>query len=161
MKKNNKKGFTLVELVIVVAVMAVLVAVAIPVIGNITNSAQNAVDDSNARAIESMIKMSEAKLSSKEVAAIDDADDNVTYDSNGDGTAEEFTYASFVDAELEAAKLGITNKTFYYDISTGNCSWKTDNLVTGDLQIAFGTDGTVEVTKYTAAGATSDVGSSN
>ena len=35
MKKNNKKGFTLVELVIVVAVMAVLVAVAIPTIGSI------------------------------------------------------------------------------------------------------------------------------
>ena len=33
--KNNKKGFTLVELVIVVAVMAVLVAVAIPTIGSV------------------------------------------------------------------------------------------------------------------------------
>ena len=43
MKKNNKKGFTLVELVIVVAVMAVLVAVAIPTVGSIKASADSAV----------------------------------------------------------------------------------------------------------------------
>ena len=63
MKKNNKKGFTLVELVIVVAVMAVLVAVAIPTVKSITQTAKNATYDTNCRTIESMLKLEEAEQS--------------------------------------------------------------------------------------------------
>ncbi len=151
MKKNNKKGFTLVELVIVVAVMAVLIAVAIPVIGNITNSAQSAVDESNARTIESMIKLSEAKLSSDVVATIDGGAVTFNYDLNNDGTAEEVTYKDFVQAEIAAAKLGITgtssaSKYFYYDISSGNCFTKEASIAAGDLIIAFDAAGSVTVT---------------
>ena len=100
MKKNNKKGFTLVELVIVVAVMAVLVAVAIPTVQSITGTAKEAVYDSNCRTIESMIKLAEAE------AAKDD-DGTATLDATG------------VQAALEAAKLGIEEGTFYYHPSTG------------------------------------------
>lgn len=39
MKKNNKKGFTLVELVIVIAVIAILSAVLIPTFGNVIQRA--------------------------------------------------------------------------------------------------------------------------
>ena len=61
MKKNNKKGFTLVELVIVVAVMAILVAVAIPAISTITDTAEEQVIASNCRTIESLMKLAEAE----------------------------------------------------------------------------------------------------
>ena len=44
MKNTNKKGFTIVELVIVIAVIAVLSAVLIPTFGSIIESANNAVD---------------------------------------------------------------------------------------------------------------------
>ena len=40
MKRNNKKGFTIVELVIVIAVIAILSAVLIPTFGGITEKAQ-------------------------------------------------------------------------------------------------------------------------
>ena len=50
MKKNNKKGFTLAELLIVVAIIAVLVAVAIPVFGASLNRAKSAADLANVRA---------------------------------------------------------------------------------------------------------------
>ena len=50
MKKNNKKGFTLAELLIVVAIIAVLVAIAIPVFTTQLEKSREATDMSNIRA---------------------------------------------------------------------------------------------------------------
>lgn len=49
-KMLNKKGFTLAELLIVIAIIAVLVAIAIPVFTAQTNKARQAVYEANARA---------------------------------------------------------------------------------------------------------------
>ena len=50
MKKLNKKGFTLAELLIVVAIIAVLVAIAIPVFTAQLEKAREATDAANIRA---------------------------------------------------------------------------------------------------------------
>ena len=49
MKKNNKKGFTLAELLIVVAIIAVLVAISIPVFTAQLEKAREATDAANIR----------------------------------------------------------------------------------------------------------------
>lgn len=49
MKRNNKKGFTLAELLIVVAIIAVLVAVAIPVFTSQLETAKERTDEANVR----------------------------------------------------------------------------------------------------------------
>ena len=49
MKKGTKKGFTLVELVIVIAVIAVLSAIIIPVTGSIVSNAKETVDKTRLR----------------------------------------------------------------------------------------------------------------
>ena len=49
MKKNNKKGFTLAELLIVVAIIAVLVAIAIPVFSSQLEKSREATDLANVR----------------------------------------------------------------------------------------------------------------
>ena len=49
MKKMNKKGFTLAELLIVVAIIAVLVAIAIPVFTAQLNKSKLATDTANVR----------------------------------------------------------------------------------------------------------------
>ena len=54
MKKNNKKGFTLAELLIVVAIIAVLVAVAIPVFTSQLEKSRDAVTISNLRSAYAM-----------------------------------------------------------------------------------------------------------
>ena len=125
MKKNNKKGFTLVELVIVVAVMAILVAIAIPTIGAVTKSAKVSVYNSNAKTIESMIKLAQAQ-----------ADD-------GSGSTTSANYAT----ALDNAKLGIKGDSsdytkFQYDKDTLNVRVmdKDGNLVdakTDDVPITF------------------------
>lgn len=47
---RNKKGFTLAELLIVVAIVGVLVAIAIPIFSASLTDAENAVQDANYRA---------------------------------------------------------------------------------------------------------------
>ena len=49
MKRNNKKGFTLAELLIVVAIIAVLVAIAIPVFTGQLEKSKIATDKANVR----------------------------------------------------------------------------------------------------------------
>ena len=49
MKKNNKKGFTLAELLIVVAIIAVLVAIAIPVFTTQLEKSRDATSVANIR----------------------------------------------------------------------------------------------------------------
>ena len=49
MKKMGKKGFTLAELLIVVAIIAVLVAIAIPVFGAQLEKSKIATDEANVR----------------------------------------------------------------------------------------------------------------
>ena len=129
MKKNNKKGFTLVELVIVVAVMAVLVAVAIPTVGSITNKAKTAVNDSNARTIESVLKLAEANASAAAAA---------------DGVAK-LDEAAVAKAVAEA-KLGIEKDAkFAYNPNTGAVAV---GDATGDaMQITFAENGGVKVSK--------------
>lgn len=53
-KKLNKKGFTLAELLIVIAIIAILVAIAVPTFTAQMNKAKEAVDDANLRSATSM-----------------------------------------------------------------------------------------------------------
>ena len=128
MKKNNKKGFTLVELVIVVAVMAVLVAVAIPTIGSITGEAKEAVAKSNAKTIESIIKLEEAEASKENDTDLDPAK---------------------VAQALYEAKLGITNTsayaTYYYTPSTGAVAIASAEAGDDAWTITFAEEGEVTV----------------
>lgn len=103
--KKTKKGFTLVELVIVVAVMAVLVAVAIPTVSAVTNKAQTSVAKTNAKTIESMLKLYQAENTTTQTAS---------------GTTFDWT-ADKVELAIDNAKLGITDTAtaFIFDPETG------------------------------------------
>lgn len=61
MKKGTKKGFTLVELVIVIAVIAVLSAIIIPVTGSIVSNAKETVDKTTVKALNTALAQDEAK----------------------------------------------------------------------------------------------------
>ena len=49
MKKMNKKGFTLIEMLAVIAIIAVLVAIIVPAVGSSTTKAKASTDAANLR----------------------------------------------------------------------------------------------------------------
>ena len=51
MNKMNKKGFTLIEMLVVIAIIAVLVAIIIPTVSSATTKAKAAADAANLRAM--------------------------------------------------------------------------------------------------------------
>ena len=55
MKKMNKKGFTLIEMLVVIAIIAVLVAIVVPVVSNSTAKAAAAANAANLRSYQASL----------------------------------------------------------------------------------------------------------
>ena len=97
MRKTNKKGFTIVELVVVIAVIAILAAVLIPTFSGIIKKANIAADQKAVAEINKQLAMVEAE--SGEIA------------SYGDATARLFENGIDIADYKPLAK----DYTFYYD----------------------------------------------
>ena len=73
MKKLNKKGFTLIELIVVIAILAILAAILIPAVTGYISKATNAKDDANCRSLYSQTSM-ELMISATATATLADGD---------------------------------------------------------------------------------------
>lgn len=65
---KNQKGFTLVELMVVVVIIGVLVAIAIPIYNNVTARAQEGACQANLRTIDGAITMAGASTVAADTA---------------------------------------------------------------------------------------------
>lgn len=130
-KLLNKKGFSLVELMIVVVIMGILIAVAIPLYGAITENAEKKSCKSNQALIREMFAKYCVAENGKTATALL-GDDGTYSNKNGatEGIDEEFFDSfdgGFPTCPLEDHYYVIT-KVSEYDISI-KCYDANDNLV--------------------------------
>ena len=74
MKKSNKKGFTLAELLIVIAIIAILIAIAIPTFAGALENAKRQTDHANLRNAYAMMQV--ANLQGGEFKNVNGETDN-------------------------------------------------------------------------------------
>jgi prepilin-type N-terminal cleavage/methylation domain-containing protein len=120
MKKMNKKGFTLIEMLVVIAIIAVLVSIIVPAVGNSTTKAKAATDAANLRSV-----IAEAQI-------------NILSD-------DSFTLPA-VDASGNPTSVAVA-ASYYTDVECAtNSGWDLAVTVdsTGKVTAKFGTTGTLE-----------------
>lgn len=142
MKKNNNKGFTLAELLIVVAIIAVLVAIAIPVFTSQLEKSRDATSMSN-------IRSAYAEAQASYLAEVT-SDPNVTIHKDGG----KIDYIEVKNVKFQGVQEG------WNDLEKelpANCDWDALTAAMGGaagsytLKFTYNADGTIELTSATKA----------
>ncbi|MDY6308368.1 MAG: prepilin-type N-terminal cleavage/methylation domain-containing protein [Oribacterium sp.] len=114
-KKLNKKGFTLAELLIVVAIIGVLVAISIPIFTSQLEKAREAVDLSNIRA--AYAECSADVLTNSSAAGYYEKVDVKQQTDSWVSSPDKIAGTLDVTNDPVGSKLGKTNKTVYVNVS--------------------------------------------
>lgn len=114
-KLRSNKGFTLVEMVIVLAIIGVIAALAIPVYGNIMEKANQTADEANAKTVETAVAVYQA-----EEGALPSVGDETDAKAAFNAVVTELHRVGYLkDEALEAKSEG---HSFTYDKSNGTVS---------------------------------------
>lgn len=137
-KRNNKKGFTLAELLIVVAIIAVLVAISIPIFTSQLQKARLATNQANARAayaaVEAQYLQDDTKHGEYTYTTTDGKIAQATDSNKASDTVGGTTANKDISSWETGTKVGNGNNTL------GNNTYKTWTLTVG-------TDGSVTTYK--------------
>ena len=104
MKKMNKKGFTLIEMLVVIAIIAVLVSIVVPAVGNSTVKAQAATDAANLRSVAAEIAI--------DYLADNDLDKAYTMDCKLAG-AEDCDVVAYLDGDEIVCYVTVDTNKYY------------------------------------------------
>jgi len=105
-KLNNKKGFTLIELIVVIAILAILAVIAVPRFTNVTANARTRADQTSARNMESAVRIYEAEQGALPAAA--DVENNSEF---------EMAFATVLPDGVPASQ--VSGNEFYYNTTNG------------------------------------------
>ena len=138
MKKMNKKGFTLIEMLVVIAIIAVLVSIIVPAVGNSTVKAQAATDAANLRSVAAEIAI--------DYLADNDLDKAYTMDCKLAG-ATNCPVVAYLDGEEIVCYVTVGTNTYYTLEQLSTAATDGNKPTAGALPAAPGTSIT-----YTAGG---------
>ena len=82
LQKQGTKGFTLMEMLIVIAIIAVLIAIAIPIFTSQLEKSREATDEANIRSLYSEVSAAVLAMDTNASTTIKDANLEVTKDAN-------------------------------------------------------------------------------
>lgn len=106
-KLNSKKGFTLAELLIVVAIIGILVAISVPIFTSQLDAAKTATDEANRRAAKAAATTKMLDNGNASGVYYYDADEGRLVDSKGDITG----YGKAGGNKGKVLKITITNSS--------------------------------------------------
>lgn len=110
---RSRKGFTLVELVMAIAILAVIAAIAIPVVSSVIKSANQNTDRNNAKTVDLLLKEAYTEIQ----AGISEKYNSTTYPGT-DPIAKQVTVATVLKDNGLGGLLSTNEKSFEYKTST-------------------------------------------
>lgn len=135
-KRSNKKGFTLVEIIVVLVILAILAAIAVPAVLGYVNDAKESKYISEARAIYIVVQTEEAKfraengLNTKSTITYGDAEvvTPPTESNAGAGTMKKSDLVNTIQDKTEFTNVDITKNGTKYTLK-----WHSDKDVEAEL----------------------------
>lgn len=121
-RKSNKKGFTLVEIIVVLVILAILAAIAVPAVLGYVDDAKESKYISEARAIYIVVQTEEAKYKAENGGKTTQIPDSFYTSTDTDGLAKT------VESKTEFTKVTVTKAGTKYTLN-----WHSDKDVTAEL----------------------------
>lgn len=137
MKKMNNKGFSLIELIIVIAIMAVLVAIIAPNLTKYLGKSKTQADKTNLEEVRKQAQNCIAEAGTEDISVISGTATSATYVVKGTGSAVTVTTGAGGDSNFATLLKGV----FEADLNTKSKANPSNNaiqvVITGDVSNGF------------------------